>query len=357
MPTTRFTAEPDAADRAQLDTFYADVAAANLQPLWRQQDLMPSNPPLATVPYLWRLKDLRQLAERSGDLIPIDRGGDRRVLSLCNPGLGGAPWTTSTLWGAVQYLGPGEVAPAHRHTPSAIRFVLEGQGVWTLVNGDAVAMAPGDLVLTPSWTWHEHHNPGRTPMIWFDGLDIPLVRALDAVFYEDGPDEMTNRAVEPRSRSEGRYAGGPGLIPSGPREQVAHSPLLAYRWAETDRALSLLSEADGGPHVALRFADPTTGRDAMPTMRMQMHRLVPRGKTPAVRVVGSSIFVAFRGAGTSIVGGQRFDWSAGDVFVVPSWTWIDHEASEPSDLFSLSDAPVIEMLGLDRQQTLDEAQT
>ncbi len=357
MPTVRFTAEPDAADGPRLDAFYADVAEADLQPLWRQQGLMPDAPPLATVPYLWRFKDLRQLAERSGDLIPIDRGGDRRVLSLCNPGLGGAPWATSTLWGAVQYLGPGEVAPAHHHTPGAIRFVLEGHGVWTLVNGDAVAMEPGDCLLTPSWTWHEHHNPGRTPMIWFDGLDIPLVRALDAVFYEDGPDEMTNRAVDPRSRSERRYAGGSGLLPSGPREGVAHSPLLAYRWAETDRALAGLLEADGGPHVALRFSDPTTGRDAMPTMRMEMHRLVPGEKTPAVRMVGSSIFVVFRGAGTSVVGAQRFNWSAGDMFVVPSWTWVDHEVSEPSDLFALSDAPVIEMLGLDRQQTLAEVQT
>ncbi len=357
MPTTRFSAEPDAEEGELLDSFYGDVAQADLQPLWRQQALMPGTPPLATMPHLWRFKHLRQLAERSGDLIPIDRGGDRRVLALCNPGLGGAPWATSTLWGAVQYLGPGEVAPAHRHTPGAIRFVLEGEGVWTLVNGDALAMAPGDCLLTPSWTWHEHHNPGETPMIWFDGLDIPLVRALDAVFYEDGPDAISNRAVDPRSRSERRYAGGSGLLPSGPRERVAHSPLLAYRWADTDQALSSLLEVDGGPHVCLRFTDPTTGRDVMPTMRMEMHRLIPGERTPSTRMVGSSMFVAFRGAGTSTVGGHRFDWTSGDIFVVPSWTSVDHEVTEQSDLFALSDAPVMEMLGLHREETLPRVAT
>lgn len=356
MPTTRFTAETDAAQIALLDDFYGDVAQADLQPLWRQQGLMPTAPPIATVPCLWRFKRLRQLAERSGELIPLDRGGDRRVLALCNPGLGGAPWATSTLWGAVQYLGPGEVAPAHRHTPGAVRFVLEGEGVWTLVNKDAVAMGPGDLVLTPSWTWHEHHNPASTPMIWFDGLDIPMVRALDAVFYEDGPDQMSTRAVDPRSRSEHRYSAGAGLLPTGPRENLAHSPLLAYRWEDTDRALSSLLELEGGPQVALRFADPTTGRDAMPTLRLEMHRLRPGGRTSSTRVVGSSVFVAFRGAGTSVVGGQRFDWSSGDMFVVPSWTPVHHEATEQSDLFALSDAPVIEMLGLRREQTLTDAE-
>ncbi len=350
MPTRRFSAEPDAPQAPVLDDFYRDVALADLQPLWRQEGLMPGAPPLATVPHLWRFKHLRSLAERSGELIPLDRGGDRRVLALCNPGLGGAPWATSTLWGAVQYLGPAEVAPAHRHTPGAVRFVLEGEGVWTLVDGDAVAMGPGDLVLTPSWTWHEHHNPGSTPMIWFDGLDIPMVRALDAVFYEDGPDEMANRAVDPRSRSERRYASGAGLLPDG-TEPRPRSPLLAYRWGDTDRALSDLLELEGGRHVSLRFIDPTSGGDAMPTLRLQMHRLFPSGPTPTTRVVGSSVFVAFRGAGTSTVGGQPFTWSAGDMFVVPSWTSVEHEASEPSDLFSISDAPVIEMLGLRREQT------
>ncbi len=131
-------------------------------------------------------------------MIGIDRGGDRRVLSLSHPDLGGLPFATHTLWGAVQFLGGGELAPAHRHSPAALRFVLEGSGVWTLVNGDPIRMAPGDLVLTPSWTWHEHHNPGPGPMIWFDGLDVPLVRNLDAVFFEPGGDEPSRYEPAPR---------------------------------------------------------------------------------------------------------------------------------------------------------------
>lgn len=352
MTTRRFAAPDDPA----VDELYASVADANLQPLWMQQGLMPGEPPLADRPYLWKWKRLRSLAERSGELIPIDLGGDRRVLALCNPGLGGAPYATQTLWGAIQYLGPGEVAPAHRHTPGALRFVLEGTGVWTLVDGDPVSMAPGDLVLTPGLAWHEHHNPGDTPMLWFDGLDIPMVRSLDAVFFEDGPDEMTNRAVDRASRSERRYAVAPGLVPIGDRPAVPHSPLMAYRWAETDAALGALLEMQGEGHVGIRFTDPTTGCDVMPTLRCEMHRLVAGQRTPTTRRAGSSLWVAFRGSGTAVVAGQRLQFEPGDVFAVPSWAPFDLEVSEPTDLFALSDAPVLEALGLARSLTLDTHQ-
>ena len=144
---------------SELDRFYADVAAGDLQPLWTQtRNLMPDEPRPAAKPWLWRWKLVRPLCARAGDLVPIERGGERRVLSLQNPGLGGRPYAAGTLWGALQCLGPRETAPAHRHTPGAIRWVLEGEGVWTTVNGDACDMRPGDLVLTPSWNWHDHVN-------------------------------------------------------------------------------------------------------------------------------------------------------------------------------------------------------
>lgn len=349
MPTTRFDApaEPD------LDDLYRDVADADLQPLWLLDWLMPNTPPIADVPHLWSCKTLRALAERAGQLVPVERGGDRRVLALANPGLGGAPFATTTLWGAVQYLGPGEVAPAHRHTPGALRFVIEGSGVWTLVNGDPVGMTPGDLVLTPSWSWHEHHNSSDEPMVWFDGLDIPMVRALDAVFYESGSGEMVRRSVDPVSRAERRYAGGPGLVPADDRPVGLHSPLLAYRWNDTDRALAgLLDDVDDGAtgHVAVRFADPSTGADVMPTLRCEMHRLVPhRPGRPAARRAGSSVWVMFRGSCTAAVGDRDFQVEPGDVFVVPSWSPLRFECREPSDLFCLSDAPLLEALGLDRE--------
>lgn len=344
MATRRF----EAPDSAELDQLYSDVADADLQPLWMLEGLMTPTPDVRPRSHVWRWKDLRSLAERSGELIGISRGGDRRVLSLVNPSLGGKPFATSTLWGAVQYLKPGEVAPAHRHTPGALRFVLEGSGVWTRVEGDAVAMSPGDLVLTPSWVWHEHHNPGDAPMIWFDGLDHPLVDSLDAIFFEPGPNAEVPRDVPERSRSEILYAESPGLVPVGVRPSGAYSPLYAYRWVDTDRALDALLEASPGAPAAVRFADPTTGRDVMPTMRCEMHRIPAGAATPLTRVVGSSIFVVFSGGCTMDLEGIRTDLVAGDMVAVASWAEFSFSAKERCDLFRVSDAPVIEALGLDR---------
>ncbi|MGH3343028.1 MAG: cupin domain-containing protein [Carbonactinosporaceae bacterium] len=345
-------------DPPELRTFYDEIDGYHLQPLWTQTgDLMPFHPRPDAVPWLWRWSRLKPLAQRAGDLVPIERGGERRVLALSNPGLGGRPFATPTLWAAVQYLGPRESAPAHRHTPGAIRFVLEGEGVWTLVNGDPCAMASGDLILTPSWNWHEHHNPHDEPMVWFDGLDIPLVKALDAVFYENYPDLYVdpNQPAPPRSDSEKAY-GAPGLRPDGLEPPGRHSPLLAYRFADTDRTLDGLLETRDEPMVGITYVDPLSGRDALPTMRCAMHRLRPGRRTPSRRSAGSSVVVAFRGSGSSVVDGTRMHWQAGDMFAVPSWAAVDHEAEVPADLFTISDAPVLEALGLDRVETLPEHQ-
>ncbi len=291
----------------------------------------------------------------------MDRGGDRRVLSLANPGLSGAPYATPTLWGAVQYLGPGETAPAHRHTPAALRFVLEGEGVWTLVNGDPLHMAAGDLILTPSWTWHEHHNPGTTPMTWFDALDLPLVEALGAVFFERGQEPTAARVTADRSASESRYGGGSGLLPGeAPATPSPHSPLLRYPWAATDRALSSrLSDQDsasaGARHAHVRFTDPTNGRDVMPTMRCEMHRYLPGHAAPVVRRTGSSLVAVFRGSGTVVLDGISHDVSPGDLIAVPSWTSTSYLAAEPLDLFTVSDAPVLEALALYREEAASES--
>lgn len=352
MATTRFHDES-----ADVDGLYADMAAADLQPLWTQSGLLPTAPNGLT-PHIWRWKTLRDLAERSGDLVGIDRGGDRRVISLSHPDLGGQPFATHTLWGAVQFLRGGELAPAHRHTPAALRFVLEGSGVWTLVDGDPLHMAPGDLVLTPSWTWHEHHNPGTEPMIWFDGLDVPLVRNLDAVFFEPGGEELSPYEPALASRSEGLY-GGAGLLPASEERAIARDPapgqpsrLLAYRWAATDATLSRLIESTGRRTASVRYSDPATGRDIMPTLRAELHRVLAGHRTPTTRTAGSGIWVVFRGSGATVVGGRRFRWTAGDMLVTPSWAAVDHEATDDADLFLLSDGPVLEALGLARTREL-----
>jgi gentisate 1,2-dioxygenase len=350
MATTRFH---DAA--AEVDGLYADLAAADLQPLWTQPELLTRTPNRLT-PHIWRWKTLRDLAERSGSLVGIERGGDRRVLSLVHPDLGGLPFATHTLWGAVQFLGGGELAPAHRHTPGALRFVLEGSGVWTIVNGDPVHMAPGDLVLTPSWAWHEHHNPGTEPMIWFDGLDLPLVRSLDAMFFEPGGEELSGYEPALASRSEDLY-GGAGLLPAGEERAGALDPasgrssrLLAYRWPATDAALSRLIESTGRREASVRYADPLTGGDIMPTMRAELHRVLAGHRTRTVRTAGSGIWVVYRGSGATVIDGRRFRWAAGDIFVTPSWAPVDHEAADDADLFLLSDAPALAALGLARTE-------
>lgn len=346
---------PAAADAEALDAFYADLEANHLAPLWPiSAELMPSAPTPQTAPYLWKWSMLRRLAERAGELVTIERGGDRRVLSLANPSLDGAPYASSTLWGAIQYLGPRESAPGHRHTPSAIRFVMEGSGVWTTVNGDACGMFPGDLVLTPSWHWHDHNNETDEPMIWFDGLDLPTVKALDAIFFEPyEPDEL--QEVRGHGISE-RLWGGRASRPRGFDLPVGpSSPLLVYRWGDTDAALDALLAERGGPHVTLEYTNPVTGGAVMPTLGCEMHRIVAGGRSRPYRKVGSSVYVVFGGAGSSVIDGQRYEWSRGDMFVVPSWVTLEHEVSETSDLFCITDRPMIEALHLFREEWIDSA--
>jgi gentisate 1,2-dioxygenase len=352
------TTEPAAITGDALDVFYADLRALHLHALWNIEDqLLTPTPRPGAVPWLWRGATLKALAGRAVGLVPIDRGGDRRVLSLGNPGLGGKPYAAGTLWGAVQCLGPRETAPAHRHSPGAIRFVIEGSGVWTTVDGDACDMGAGDLVLTPSWHWHEHTNGGDDPMMWFDGLDLPMIEALDAVFFEEHPDDV--QSVPDRHNRSDEAHGDPG------RQFVPHaataldpnsSPLLTYRWADTDAALTRLAAADDGPIVSLEFVNPRSGASVLPTLSCGMHRLRAGRSTLPRQQTGNVIWVVFRGEGTSIVGGRRFDWSAGDTFVVPSWAPVEHHATTPADLFTLADTPVLRALGVHRENTLDSPQ-
>ncbi len=349
------TATGDAADDLALARLHADFERHGLLPLWTQRDdLMPTVPRPAARPHVWPWAEVLPLAERAGDLVPVGRGGERRAIAYANPGLPGLPYATPTLWAAVQYLGPREVAPAHRHSQSAFRFVLYGEGVWTLVDGDPVEMRRGDLLLTAGWAWHEHHNTADAPMVWLDGLDIPLVAGLDAGFFEFGPDEVTDRSTPEASRSERLWA-HPGLRPIG-APAGRSSPLGAYRWAHTDAALTeqLALEAEGHPgtvgpgHAAVRFTDPTDGSDALSTMRLEVHRLAPGASTATRQDVGSSVWQAFAGSGTVTLGDEQLDVVEGDVVAVPSWCPVAWTSADGLDLFVFSDAPVIEALALDR---------
>lgn len=347
-------------DEKTLDTLYRDFAAADLAPLWTQpDDLMPTEPRPQARPHVWRWANLHRLAERAGELVPVGQGGERRAIALANPGLAGRPYATPTLWAAIQYLGPHEVATSHRHTQGAFRFILDGEGVWTNVNGDAVAMRRGDLLLTPSWCWHEHHNRTGRPMAWLDGLDIPLVAELNAGFFELGAPELATTATPDRSRNE-RLWGHPGLRPLGAPDQP-NSPLAAYRWAHTDAALTAQLElqaegvqAGGRPgHAAVRFSNPTTGGDALATMRTEMHRLDAGVQLPPRRTVGSAVWQVFTGTATFDLDGERVSADTGDLVAVPSWCALGIEADGRADLFRFSDDPVYERLNLSRSSAAE----
>ncbi len=343
-------------DDAALADLYRNFDAADMAPLWTQRDnLMPEHPqPLARAA-VWRWSTLYPLAERAGELVPVGRGGERRAIALRNPGLAPEPYATPTLWAAIQYLGPREIAPAHRHTQTAFRFVVQGEGVWTNVEGDEVAMRRGDLLLTPSWHFHEHHNTTDHPMAWIDGLDIPLISQLDASFFEFGPDALGSKATPHASRNE-RIWGHAGLRPIG-APAAAASPLLAYRWEHTDAALTAQLEVaaagqDGallGPgHAAVRYINPSTGLDALRTIRTEMHRLVAGSSTRATRAVGSSVWQIFDGHAVVELDGIPHELGPGDLFAVPSWCALRITARGSVDAFRFGDDPVYEALGLHR---------
>src|SRR5690606_18366018 len=215
-----------------LEELYRGFEKELLVPLWTEiGDLMPAHPRSRAVPHLWRWDRLRELAAQAGDLVPVGRGGERRAIALANPSPGGPPFAAPTLWAAIQSLMPGEEAPEHRHTQHAFRFVVEGEGVWTVVGRDPVAMRRGDFLPQAGWNMHAHHNATSEPMAWIDGLDIPFQYTSESQFFEFGRDEISDaeRITPDRSRSE-RLWGHPGLRPVGAAPAGPGSPLLAYRW-------------------------------------------------------------------------------------------------------------------------------
>lgn len=343
-------------DSPELRKLYEEFEHFHIKPLWTQLgNLMPRSPSPSALPHVWKWADLYPLAKQSGDLVPVGRGGERRALGLANPGLGGNAYISPTLWCAIQYLGPNETAPEHRHSQNAFRFVVEGEGVWTVVNGDPVRMSRGDFLLTPGWHFHGHHNNTDQPMAWIDGLDIPFSSHNDVGFFEFGSDRVTDYATPQYSRGERLWC-HPGLRPLSGLQNTVSSPIGAYRWEHTDNALTqqLLLEEEGVPatvapgHAAVRYVSPTTGGDVMPTIRAEFHRLREGTRTALRREVGSTVFQVFEGQGNVVLDGTTHRVVKGDIFVIPSWVAWSLEAESMFDLFRFSDAPIIERLNFNR---------
>jgi len=275
------------------------------------------------------------------------------VLVLENPGLAGASSITETLYAGLQLILPGEVAPAHRHTPAAIRFVLEGSGAYTAVDGERAFMEPGDFIVTPSWTWHDHAHRGEGPMIWLDVLDVPLVRFLGPRFTEDYPESQFPE-TRPPGDAEARY--GANMRPVRDAFDRLHTPLLRYPYSRTREALDRLARAeDWDEHlgVKLEYVSPRSGEPAVPTVSTFL-QLLPKGfRSRRYRATDASVYSVVEGRGRTRVGegdgAVTLAWGPRDHFVVPRWMPHRHECDEEAVLFSASDKGVQQKLGLWRE--------
>ena len=331
------------------EAFYRKIDGDSMTALWTvMSDLITPEPKSPCRPHLWRFDTIRDRMMEAGKLITA-KEAERRVLILENPGLRGQSKVTTSLYAGIQLVMPGEVAPAHRHSQSALRFVLEGEGAHTSVDGERTLMQPGDFVITPSMTWHDHGNETKEPMFWLDGLDIPMTQLLDTSFSE-GMTSDEQPITRPAGDSFARY--GHNLLPVDFKPGSKTSPVFNYPYAHSREALETAktSQAWDPCHgLKLRYVNPATGEFAMPTMGTFL-QLLPKGfRTARYRSTDATVFAAIEGRGRSRVGEQVYEWGPRDIFVVPSWHWVTHEADDEAVLFSFSDRPVQQKLDLFRE--------
>jgi gentisate 1,2-dioxygenase len=330
--------------------FHRELGAKNLAPLWEvMKDLVPREPRSAAVPAYWSAELLRSMAIEAGTLITAEKA-ERRVLVLENPALRGQSQITTSLYAGVQLIMPGETAPTHRHTASALRLIMEGRGGYTVVDGERVAMHRGDFLITPTWSLHDHGSDGDEPVIWLDGLDVPIVKMLSVGFSEDGGNGVQTTA-RPEGDSLARY--GSGLLPVNYVARDAASPLFHYPYARTREALETMrgmTEWDTAEGLRLAFTDPTTGESPTRTMGAFM-QLLPAGfEGTEIRSTDGTVFSVVEGTGTISVGDTEWSVKPNDLFVVPSWNWYRISAASDLILFSFSDRPLQQKLGFWRQQ-------
>lgn len=314
--TTAFAAIGD------LDTLHAGLHAHNMSPGWakREPSLWPE-PRRNYVPFQWRWRDGKAALDAAGRLISTDLA-ERRNLVLYNPVDPIAYGTLRTLICAYQMILPGERARSHRHTPNALRLILEGDGACTIVQGERIRMHRNDVLLTPNWHWHGHDGDADAPTYWLDCLDVPLVHLLEPMFFEPHPEHYEPNPVETR-----------------------RSPMI-FAWDDTRRALDAARpSADGvfGPRIEL-------GGPAMATIGLHMERLAAGTRTRSFRTTANRIFCPVEGAGTTTIDGESFAWSRGDVIAAPAWRGVSHAAAADSVLFEMTDAPVHRAFGLLRTE-------
>lgn len=366
MTTQRYDIyKEDVIGRANVDdtpervAYYQELEKLKAGALWNVANkIEPWEPKSDSVPVLWRYKDLRDYVLRSVDLVTPEEAG-RRVIYLNNPGRQDVSAAVGWLYSGLQVMHPGEAASAHRHSSSALRFIMEGTGAYTIVDGHKMTLGGNDFVLTPNGCWHEHGvSEDGTTCIWQDGLDIPFVNAMEAGFYGVHPD--LQQAVTHPVNDAAHIWGGRGLKPTLHDWQKPYSPLLKYEWEPTYEALQNYAKVtDGSPYdgIIMDYVNPLTGGPVMATIGASMQMLRPGEHTKAHRHTGSIIYQVAKGKGYSIINGKRFDWQERDIFCVPSWMFHEHaNASDSEDacLFSFHDLPVLRALNLYYEEALAE---
>lgn len=328
--------------------FDEELAALSIEGFWKTIGEMPREPAPRGEGFHWRWSDIHPKLVKASEVIDLEEGAERRVLRLCTPGMS---WksTTETIHASFQMVMPGEVARAHRHSAAALRFVVQSKGGYTVVNGERYLMAPGDLILTPQTSWHDHGNSADEPIIWMDVLDFPFVRMLNALFYDAYNDRT--QGVDRLDGFVQRTAGAvrpPGL--SAPRTGFPYH----YKGAETVATLRDMPADAPDPFdgVTLEYVNPIDGGPTMPTIQCRLHRLLPDSRTRRHRHTWSTIYHVVEGEGETVVGDKVFRWSAHDVIVVPAWQWHEHQCAGKDDavLFSISDDPVFRAFALDRME-------
>jgi len=327
------------------DDFRTAMEAASVVPLWERFRGGMAHEPTGRPPFIWRWADLGPLTERTAHEVPMEHV-ERRVLTLDSPHFqGDGAGTTTNVVGAVQTLLPGETARLHRHSGNALRFIMSGNGAETIVDGKHCLMNERDLVLTPLWSWHGHVHNGDDRIVWFDALDIPLFRHMNAAFAEEGPPHNL-----PPQAPDTAFANG-GLTPQVEGEAPRYSPMFRYPWEAVQATLAEMPAASDGSRT-LRYTNPHTGGTAMTLLDCFMIAPGKGKETRPYRTTASAICVVADGEGTTTVGEHKVSWQRNDIFTLPNWNWISHmAASDDARLFMVSDRDAIGRLGMLREET------
>jgi gentisate 1,2-dioxygenase len=308
------------AQSGTLEELYGKLGAIGIAPGWAKPtpSLWPT-PRKTYAPAHWAYEQARGALDAAGRLINTELA-ERRNLILFNPAAENNYGTVRTLVAAYQMIMPGEWARAHRHTPNALRLVLDAEpGTYTEVDGVKIAMAPGDVLLTPNWSTHGHGNDSSACAYWLDFLDVPLVQLLEPMFFE---------AME-QDKAQ----------PAPPKHATFLFPLR-----ETSERLDAAAPTPAGPcGTQIELGDP-----AMATIGLFMMRLAPQVSTAPYRTTANNIYAVVKGAGATVVDGERFVWRRGDVIAAPAWRPHWHEATEDAPLFRVSGMPVMQRLGFYR---------